>query len=94
MGGDSSFPGCPDGAGGGLGTLVLDPSRKAEGAECKGKKPHLAYVNVTCCSPVQPGVAEDSGKWHLQEPEWVLLKVIQLALLRNHIFLNVQVISF
>lgn len=31
MGGDSSFPGCPDGAGGGLGTLVLDLPRKERG---------------------------------------------------------------
>lgn len=62
LGGDCSLARCPDGAGKGLRTLVLDSPGRAEEAECRDKKPHPPLLVSHEVAPHQACVAEDSCK--------------------------------
>lgn len=52
------------------------PSQEGKGQSVKVRSPILPVLMSHVVAPCQPGVAENSWKWHLQEPEWVVRMVI------------------
>lgn len=52
------------------------PSQEGKGQSGKVRSPILPVLMSHVVAPCQPGVAENSWKWHLQEPEWVVCMVI------------------
>lgn len=51
-------------------------SQEGKGQSVKIRSPILPMLMSHVVAPCQPGVAEDSWKRHLQEPEWVVHMVI------------------